>query len=145
MAHLFLGGFALDVTVSGEFAYVATDGDGLRVVNVSEPAAPSEAGFFDTGDNLIGIAVVGDYAYLANSSDGLRVIDVSEPAALFRAGDFDTRDATDIAVNGDYAYVLDLLDGMLIVDISNPAAPFEVNRLSWVEQAVNVTVDGDIA
>jgi hypothetical protein len=63
----------------------------LRIIDVSNPAAPSETGFFDTGENAYGVAVSGNYAYLADGDDGLYIIqndllvgieDHSSPVAL---------------------------------------------------------------
>lgn len=41
-------GQALDVFVEGEYAYVADGNHGLRVIDVSDPAHPSEVGSYDT-------------------------------------------------------------------------------------------------
>jgi hypothetical protein len=47
-------GFALDVYVSGNYAYVADGYAGLRVIDVSNPANPREVGYFDTPDYAVG-------------------------------------------------------------------------------------------
>jgi hypothetical protein len=53
------------VTVTGNYAYVAIWGDGLRVVDVSDPANPTEVGL---GPANAGcgheVAVAGDYVYV---------------------------------------------------------------------------------
>jgi hypothetical protein len=36
------------MAVTGDYAYVAAGGDGLRIIDVSDPGAPSEAGFYNT-------------------------------------------------------------------------------------------------
>jgi hypothetical protein len=41
-------GSAVDVAVSGSYAYVADGGAGLRVIDVSNPSSPREVGFYDT-------------------------------------------------------------------------------------------------
>ena len=48
---------AYGVAVSGNYAYVADYGAGLRVVDVSNPANPVEVGYYDTPDCAIGVAV----------------------------------------------------------------------------------------
>jgi hypothetical protein len=62
------------VTVAGNYAYVADDDSGLRIVDVSNPAAPSEAGFYDTPGYAWGVAVAGNTAYVADSDGGLVIL-----------------------------------------------------------------------
>ncbi len=57
---------------------------GLRVIDVSDPAAPVEIGAVDTPGSAEAVEVVGEIAYVAAYSAGLRVIDVSNPTAPFR-------------------------------------------------------------
>ncbi|UCC64186.1 MAG: hypothetical protein JSV36_03775, partial [Anaerolineae bacterium] len=70
-----------DVAVAGERAYVAA-GDGLVVVNVSDPTRPTGAGAYEF-ETLPGtgrdVAVAGRYAYVAAGQEGLQVVDVSDP------------------------------------------------------------------
>ena len=66
-------GFANDVAVWGNYAYIADDTEGLRVMDISDPTHPLESGFFDTPDCAGGVAVNGNYAYVADWSSGLRV------------------------------------------------------------------------
>ncbi len=40
--------FAFDVAVSGDFAYIADSIDGVRIIDVSDPANPTEVGFLIT-------------------------------------------------------------------------------------------------
>jgi len=65
-------------------------GNGLVVVDVSNPAAPTLKGSYDTAWYSEGIAVAGDYAYLADLSSGLVVVDVSDPAVPTLKGSYDT-------------------------------------------------------
>jgi hypothetical protein len=64
------------------------------VIDVSEPSAPVELGFFDTPDLALSVAVAGDYAYVSGLSlppqgydpTYLWVIDVSNPAIPVEMG-----------------------------------------------------------
>ncbi|NIV33636.1 MAG: hypothetical protein GWN58_30575, partial [Anaerolineae bacterium] len=80
----------VDVAVAGDYVYVAAFVDGLRIIDVSDPAAPFEVGFYYTGWYALGVAVAGPYAYVANDGSGLRIIDVSDPSAPFEVGFYDT-------------------------------------------------------
>jgi hypothetical protein len=67
-------GWANGVTVSGNYAYVATRLEGLRVIDVSNPANPQEVGGYH----------INGYTYALGISDD--VIDVSDPANPQRVG-----------------------------------------------------------
>jgi len=95
-----------DVAVAGNYAYVADEVGGLRIIDVSNPAAPTEVGFYDTPGNAYGVAVAGNYAYVADDLDGLRIIDISNPAAPTEVGFYDALgNAWGVAVAGNYAYI----------------------------------------
>jgi hypothetical protein len=72
-------GEAIGVVVSGSLAYVADEGGGFRIIDVSNPAAPQQRGALQTAGVAQDVAVSGNYAYLAAAGAGLRIIDVSNP------------------------------------------------------------------
>ena len=172
---------ALDVAVVGGLAYVVdgssvSTGPGLppcglpsepnraslRVIDVSNPAAPVELGALEAADEGAarawrGVEVVDGLAYVSDVvvglefhpgygcgpggrrvvlQAGLRVIDVSNPAAPVELGSLDApRDASDVEVVDGLAYVAGA-----VIDVSNPEAPFEVGVLGrWLDVEV---VDG---
>ena len=47
--------------------------DGLRVYNITYPAAPLNVAWANTGGFANGVAVSGPYIYIANSADGMRI------------------------------------------------------------------------
>ena len=67
------------MAVAGHYAYVV-DGNGLRVVDVMNPDAPTVVGFCDMPGSSHGVAAAGNYAHVADGGGGLRVIDVTNPA-----------------------------------------------------------------
>jgi hypothetical protein len=71
----------VDIAVAGNYAYLATALPGLRIVDISNPAAPVEVGFFDTDDWATSVAVDGDRAYVADRDSGLIAIDIANPMA----------------------------------------------------------------
>ncbi len=110
----------MGVAVSGNYAYVADNSRGLRIINIANPAAPTEAGSYDTWGYALGVAVSGNYAYVAIAFSGLRIINIENPAAPTLAGFYyDTPGvARGVAVSGNYAYVADGESGLGIYDIS---------------------------
>ncbi|RMH74775.1 MAG: T9SS C-terminal target domain-containing protein, partial [Calditrichaeota bacterium] len=134
------------VYVSGSHAYVADRYDGLRIIDVSDPTAPVEVGFYDTGDEARGVYVSGSHAYVADWLDGLRIIDVSDPTAPVEVGFYDTGEwARGVYVSGSHAYVADDYDGLRIIDVSDPTAPVEVGFYDTGGYARGVYVSGNHA
>ena len=71
---------ANDLAVVGRYAYIADGADGLRIVDVSDPQAPTAVGRCDTPGSAADVSVCGSYTYVADGDAGLQVIDVSDPA-----------------------------------------------------------------
>ena len=139
-------GFAVGVAVSGSYAYVADETGGLRIINIANPALPSEVGFCETPGSSYGVAVTGSYAYVADIGSGLRIINISNPALPSEVGFFETSDAAvGVAVSGSYAYVGDDTGGLRIISISNPALPSEVGFFDTPGSAYSVAVSGNHA
>jgi hypothetical protein len=112
-----------------KIAYVANGDAGLRMLDVSDAAAPTAIGVCDTPGTAYGVVVSGSLAYVADLSSGLRILDVADPAAAVEVGSYDTPgNAYSLAVDGtsSHAYVADGSSGLRVVDVSNQAAPAEV-------------------
>lgn len=104
--------------MSGSYAYVADWDGGLRVIDVSNPASPHEAGFYGMPGGPSDVAVSGVYAYVADGVSGLRVIDVSNPTSPREVGFYYTAAGGTpyaVALSGSYAYVADFCGGLVIL------------------------------
>jgi len=145
LSFLPLPGFANNVDVAGNYAYVAAGAAGLVVVNVTNRTAPSIVATLDTPGNANDVRVVSGIAYVADGASGLQVIDVSNPAAPHLIGTLDTADAWDVSVSGGTAYVADGAAGLKIVDVRNGAAPVLVGSLDTNGIAKGVDVAGNYA
>ena len=118
----------------------------LRIIDVSDPAAPHEVGAWGTSGLARGVALSGGMAYVAAGLRGLRIIDVSNPAAPHEVGACDTPGwAHDVALSGGMAYVAAGSGGLRIIDVSNPAAPYEVAACDTAGSASDVAVSGTMA
>ena len=143
-----LPGYAHDIVIQGQYAYVA-DGEGLRVVDLSNPVAPSETGFYAASGPAINVALAGHRAYLSTEEKGLWIVDVSDPSAPVDVG-FYSRPSTfgyvmSAAVAGNYAYVAASGAGLRVVDISNPGLPKETGFYLTPDSAQAAAVGGDFA
>ncbi|MCX6639363.1 MAG: T9SS type A sorting domain-containing protein [bacterium] len=139
-------GIAHRVFVSGNYAYVAANEAGLRILDITDPANPAEVGYFDTPGEAYNVFVTGGHAYLANYFDGLYIIDVTDPVHPALLGHWDDSDfmAYDVVVNGPYAYLAYYGADLIILDVSNPAHPVEVGGLSIPGAAWGVDLQGDL-
>lgn len=119
-------GFAHEVDVVGDHAYVAAGNQGLVVVDVSNRAVPYIAGseVGPAGGSAKDVRVLGNVAYVAAAEGGLWTFDVTNPALPQLLGTLDLPgDAQDLFVDGARAYVVTGPDGLYIVDVSDPAHP----------------------
>ena len=67
-------GSSRGVLVNGDYAYVADDVAGLRVIDISTPSTPREDGYFDSYGQAMNVAISGNYIYLADFLAGFYVI-----------------------------------------------------------------------
>jgi hypothetical protein len=146
LSFISIPGFANNVDVSGNFAYVAAGAAGLQVVDVTDRRAPRIVGSLDTPGNANDVKVVGNRAYIADGSAGLRIIDITNPINPTLLGALDTAgEANDVVIVGNRAYVADGPTGLKIIDVSNPQAPVLLGTLDTPGTARGVDVSGNIA
>jgi len=151
------------------FVYIAEgQAGGLRIVDVSNPRQPVDAGFYalpsaaravvvqsmtSTPSRAAGARLAEGaeekqkarlYAFIAAGENGLQVVDVTDPANPFAAAEYDTPGyASSVALSGNYAYIADGADaGLQIVDVSQPEAPRQAGALAFSGDAVALTVAG---
>ncbi len=125
-------------------AYVAYGTEGLRIIDVANPANPTLLGTFNTPGDARGVVVNGNYAYVADRDAGVRVINVSNPASPTEVGNVATPRARGIAISGNYVYVAASDSGLVVLDITTPATP------KWIKSVPalygeNVAAAGTVA
>jgi hypothetical protein len=120
---------------------------GLRVVDVSDPAHPSQVGDFqDYVYYVSDVAVAGNIAYVATGVNmGLLVLDLSDPAGPVVLADEVPGAARGVATVEDRLFIADEFGGLHIADISDPAHAVEVGFYDALGDARQVTVAGDRA
>ncbi|MCA9016629.1 MAG: hypothetical protein KDA77_14955, partial [Planctomycetaceae bacterium] len=138
-------GSSRHVQIVGDIAYLAEygNGSGLFILDISDPANPSEIGHFSS-NYALSVYVTGTIAYLADGYSGLRILDISDPANIIQLGVYDTPNyAHDVKVVGDYAYIADYSSGLRILDISNPTNISEVGYDDTTGKATSLEVVDD--
>lgn len=145
LSFVTIPGYANNVDVSGNRAYVAAGATGLQIVDVSDKLLPRIVGSLDTPGNANDVRIVGDRAYIADGSAGLQIVDVSDPIKPSLLGSVNTPgEAQDVVVLGQRAYVADGAAGLQIIDVSNPSAPVILGSLDTPGIAKGVDVSGTI-
>lgn len=140
--------FSLGVFVSGSTAYAvgvsfagpSLDGF-LQIIDVSDPANPTELGSLDMGNPVIRVFVSGNTAYIVDGSS-LQIIDVSGPTNPIWLSRHDIPGgAGDVHVSGSTAYVRSG-GGLVIIDVSDPLNPTELGSFDTLGAAFGVFVSG---
>eukprot|EP01064_Diplonema_japonicum_P006550 TRINITY_DN143_c0_g1_i4.p1 TRINITY_DN143_c0_g1~~TRINITY_DN143_c0_g1_i4.p1 ORF type:complete len:766 (+),score=200.64 TRINITY_DN143_c0_g1_i4:37-2334(+) len=119
------GGFTRGVAVSGDFAYIVGDKTVLRVVDISNPLAPTVVGSYGGTTWARAVQVVGSTVYVA-SCRYFFVFDVSTPQkprvlGTYRTNGMFTYCASSVDVIGTVAYVGTHSDGFEVLDVSSPS------------------------
>ncbi len=139
------------------YAFVATDGPVLTVVDVREPSSPVVVWRSAETSSAVDCAIDGTYVYVA--ADRLYQYDVRDPTdvrlvGVIDAGDLEAQGAglgsglnlEGLSAAGGSVYLGAMFDGMVVVDYSDPHRP----RFAWqsdgmVPFAMNVYVNGAYA
>jgi hypothetical protein len=135
------------VAVSGHYAVVAETGF-LEMVNISNPAAPVQAGTCILSGSPQGVIARGDYAFVAGFGSGLEVVDISDPAHPVLVGVGLTQStAISVALQGPYVFVGEMgaPSTFEIFDASSPSQPVHIGSVSIAGQVNDVTVTGTTA
>ncbi len=138
----------------GNYLYIATESNGLQVVNVANPIAPAIVSSYHTATTIAGFVMVGNYAYLTEGKEGLLVINIANPFAISEVGVYTATSfmAGHLAIKDKYAYVLgvnsaiDVANSTLYaIDISNVTAPVYRSSYEVSRNATNIAVAGNYA
>ncbi len=142
------GGCAMDVYISGIYAYMADREDGLEIIDISDPTTPVEVGQIYDGGETYKVYISGIYAYMVDREDGLEIIDISDPTSPVEVGQFYDDEGyfvSSVYISGSYVNVASSSFGLKILDISDPTAPVEVAQFNDDGSAVEVYVSGNYA
>jgi hypothetical protein len=153
-------GDAKSVYVSGNYAYVAADDEGLQVIDIINPESPEIVGSLtmqNSGRAWL-VHVSDSYAYVVSNLTGdfsLEAIDIGDPQNPASVSYFGAQGSPqDLHVSGDYAYVVweatsitgeQQAGGLKIIDISDPENPVRASYTSTGTGAQGVFASGNYA
>jgi len=73
VSKIYTGGYGYMAYVEGDYCYVASEGTGVRAINVSNPSVPVEDGYYDDVPQSRGLSANGKYVYVSEKADGLTI------------------------------------------------------------------------
>ncbi len=127
----------VDVSVSGDFAYIA-ENSGLTIVNLSAAPAYSVSGTKATTSNALAVSVLSDdsniYALISDST-GIMIEDVTNPSAITTIGTIETIDGNSfvsLEVVENYLIAGAGAGGVYVYDISQPLVPIPFGHLDEI-------------
>ncbi len=144
---------AVSIALVGNYAYLACPGDGLRIIDITNPPTPVEAGYFGNPAELTQVVRSGNYLFVAAGPAGLLILDLSNPTAPSQLGSLDPDYSVNaLTVSGNYAYLAADNGNLTVIDITDPTNPHEValynppdDALSSPQIATSVQVKDQIA
>lgn len=142
LSALQIPGYANNVDVAGNYAYVAAGSAGLQIVDVTDHSNPQIVASLNTSGNAIDVRVVDNFAYVADGNAGLKIINVANPLAPVLIGAVDTPgEAQDVAVSNMRAFIADGNFGLQVIDVNNPATPVVIGSVdtSFIARGVDVS------
>jgi hypothetical protein len=154
LGYVEVGREAWDLTVSGNLAFVATRRDGLKVVDLSDPAVPQVVGSYRPIGMVDRVVAMGDYL-VATDTCAVNVVDWSDPRhpePRLRADpqsplDDYGIDITDVAVLGDSALIGigagEHGGGLLRLRPASGEKPRLEPTVQDVARVASIAVDGD--
>ena len=144
LSSVSIPGYANNVEVAGNYAYIAAGASGIQIVDVTDRSNPAVVAGLDTAGTSIDIRLFGNAAYIADGASGLHIIDITDPLNPQTLGVIDTSGiAQDLQVQSNYAYIADGDNGLSIIDVANPLAAQVVGTVSGMGVARGVDVLGD--
>ncbi len=122
-----LGDYVYDVTVAGNYAYIANSSYGLRIIDLNGENTPTVIGSYQAPGFFNDVAVVGNYAYTAGFGIGLVITDIANVSVPQVVGFYSMRAASyRLTVAEHYAYVVAGDSSVHIIDIIDPSQPRQV-------------------
>lgn len=133
---------AVAVDVSGNLAYVALGGNGIRLVDIANRVQPIPKGTLSGIGNAQGLRARGQIAFVADASGFLRVVSAQNAdAPTLLTSLAITGSPTALALRGGVLAIAAQSGGVSLVNVANPAAPVLISTLSTPAPALGVDFD----
>ncbi len=142
--RLGLDGYARDIVVRGNYAYVISDYYYLNVIDVANPEKPAKITTMGSYSYPRAIEANETHLFVANEN-GVAIRSLTDPRNPIQVGWIDLQSARDIALSGNRAYVTRGSYGVSVVDIADPANPVLLGTVDTPGDATRIAADGTFA
>jgi len=144
-------GYARDLCIQGDLAYVADQGGGVQIIDIHDPTQPEIIGAYDAISGTYRVDVVGEIAYVADYWDRLQVLNISDPTNPNQIGSYAPSGyGYEVVIDGDLAFIgwggMSPEASFRILNITDPRSPSTLgyyNDFNTYPQIIRV--DGDFA
>lgn len=137
----------VQVVDNTDYAYIGGD-EKFRILNVADPANPTETGSCAIVGECSSIEIKADVAYVVDGVSRLRIIDIidrTDPKITATYNPGPQIDPISVQVINNTAYVCARESGLHIVDVSNPQQPVKLGVYDTPGDAKDVEVVDKIA
>jgi hypothetical protein len=146
---LLRAGLAYDVAVQNGHAFVADDGVGLQVLDITTPGLPREVGSLDSTRDMVArsIAVQDSFAYMSwgPARPWLRSISIADPTTPVKAGGVGTFDFPAAMVLRDTLLYVAQAYRFQVVNVARPREPVLVGSCNLSGEAGDMAMAGNLA
>jgi hypothetical protein len=145
-----LPGYAQNLDIHGDYAYVANDQAGLQIVNIADPTSPyTVGGYEDTQESALAVAVRDSFAYIGLASGaGLLILDIRNPSAPdseWYVGEDGGYTEYDICAPPDTIYIYIAAHDFFIVENCSTEFPYYEQRIGTPGTARGIFVSNGYA
>lgn len=132
------------VAVRAPYAYVANGTQGLLVLDVSNPAAPTQIAHLPLDDYAYTVMLDGDRAYVADIGRGLVTVDVTDPRNPRGVSVLPTPGgAYDLTIENHLIHLSDGANGFMMVGLDDPDRPTQLGYWQVPGRTRGLLLDGD--
>ena len=134
------------IAVDPPLILFADGSSGLRIVDATTPASPTQVAKLDTLGYAEGVSYSGDIAYVSAGSR-IHLIDYGTPASPTYAGRIDAPiDYYQSTIaRGSNLFVADFFGGFRVFDVSDPSDPEDIGFFDPADRTARIALDGDFA
>lgn len=129
------------VRVVGIWVYLGA-GSRLRLLDVTNPAAPVAVTSISTDRWVMGLAVGGSVCAVTTDGSGVRLYDVAGAAPVLQSSILAVTRPLGVAIDGKTLYIAGADTGLHVYDITDPAMPTPQVFLPTTPAAYHVTASG---
>ncbi len=134
--------YAMDLM--GDYLYIGTWGDGIKVADVSDPLLPLIVAEPPSSYGILrGVAVDGAIAVTVSSYDEVCIYDTVDPAdpqplTTLAGAPFDNPQS--VVIHDGLAYVTDTTSGLIVLDLVDPSTPVILSILGGLPNAQHIAL-----